>query len=97
MKITPQQNKTNPLKLPPHLAAGERAGARLPARQVLPDVPPRGHQALQGRPRRALRQLPCPGEKDATLAQKLGQLQLQPFMAVFPQECMRQLAFFGPT
>jgi hypothetical protein len=34
-------------------------------------------------------------EKDAKLAQRLGQL--QPFMAVFPQECMGQLAYFGPT
>jgi hypothetical protein len=33
-----------------------------------------------------------PGEKDAKLAQKLGQL--QPFRAVFPQECMGQLASF---
>jgi hypothetical protein len=35
------------------------------------------------------------GEKDTRLAQKLGQL--QPFIAVFPQECMGQLASFGPT
>jgi hypothetical protein len=34
-------------------------------------------------------------EKDAKLAEKLGQL--QPFMAVFPQECVGQLASFGPT
>ena len=34
-------------------------------------------------------------EKDAKLAQKLGQL--QPFIAVFPQECVGQLAHFGPT
>jgi hypothetical protein len=34
-------------------------------------------------------------EKDAMLAQKLGQL--QPFIAVFPQECMGQLASFGPA
>ena len=33
-----------------------------------------------------------PSEKDAELAQKLGQLQL--FMAVSPQECMGQLASF---
>jgi hypothetical protein len=32
------------------------------------------------------------GEKDAKLAQKLGQL--QPFIAVYPQECMGQLASF---
>jgi hypothetical protein len=34
-------------------------------------------------------------EHDAKLAQKLGQL--QPFAASFPQECMGQLAYFGPT
>ena len=34
-------------------------------------------------------------EKDAKLAQKLGQL--QPFIAVFPPECTGQLAYFGPT
>jgi hypothetical protein len=34
-------------------------------------------------------------EKDATLAQKLGQL--QPFVAVSPQECTGQPAFSGPT
>jgi hypothetical protein len=34
-------------------------------------------------------------EKDAKLAQKLGQL--QPFMAVLPQQCMGQLASIGPT
>jgi hypothetical protein len=33
--------------------------------------------------------------QDAKLAQKLGQL--QPFIAVFPQECMGKLASFGPT
>ena len=34
-------------------------------------------------------------KKDAELAQMLGQL--QPFIAVFPQECIGQLAAFGPT
>jgi hypothetical protein len=34
-------------------------------------------------------------ETDAKLAQKLGQL--QPFIAVSPQECMGQLASVGPT
>ena len=34
-------------------------------------------------------------EKDAELAQKLGQL--QSFLAAFPQECMGQLPSFGPT
>jgi hypothetical protein len=38
---------------------------------------------------------PAKSEKDAKLAQKLGQL--QPFTAVFPQDCMGQLAPFGPT
>jgi hypothetical protein len=33
-------------------------------------------------------------EKGTKLAQKLGQL--QPFIAVSPQECMGQLAYFGP-
>ena len=44
-------------------------------------------------PRRRLRRRE--GENDAELAQKLGQR--QPFVAVFPQECMGQLAPFGPT
>ena len=35
------------------------------------------------------------GEKDAKLALKLGQL--QPFITVFPQERMGQLASCGPT
>ena len=34
-------------------------------------------------------------EKDAKLAQKLGQF--QPFLAVFLLECMGQLVYFGPT
>ena len=34
-------------------------------------------------------------EKDAKLAQKLGQL--QPFIAVFLQECTGYLAYFGST
>ena len=34
-------------------------------------------------------------ENDAKLAQKLGQL--QPSIAVIPQENMGQLAYFGPT
>ena len=36
-----------------------------------------------------------PSEKDAKLAQKLGQPQA--FMAVFLLECMGQLAYFGPA
>jgi hypothetical protein len=36
-----------------------------------------------------------PSEKDAKLAQTLGQL--QPFVAAFPQECTGQIASFGPT
>ena len=42
------------------------------------------------------RRLSNPGEKDAKLTQKLGQLQLF-LVAVHPQECMGQLASFGPT
>ena len=38
---------------------------------------------------------PVLSEKDARLAQTLGQL--QPFVAVFPRECMGQLPSFGPT
>jgi hypothetical protein len=34
-------------------------------------------------------------KKEAKLAQKLGQL--QPYIAVLPQECMGQLASFGPS
>jgi hypothetical protein len=34
-------------------------------------------------------------EKDAELAQKLGQL--RPFIDVFPPECVGQLAYVGPT
>ena len=34
-------------------------------------------------------------ETNAKLAQELGQL--QPFLSVFPQECMGQHASFGPT
>ena len=34
-------------------------------------------------------------EKDAKLAQKLGQV--QPFITVFPRECTGQLASCGPT
>ena len=34
-------------------------------------------------------------ERDAKLAQKLGQF--QPFLPVFPLECMGRLASFGPT
>jgi hypothetical protein len=40
---------------------------------------------------------PDPSEKYAKLAQKLGQQLLQPFIAVFPQKRMGQLAYFGPT
>ena len=47
-----------------------------------------------GIPARSLTSLPW-SEKDAELAQKLGQL--QPFIAALPQDCMGQLACFGPT
>jgi hypothetical protein len=58
----------------------------------------RGHGVL-GRPRDRTRAVPkggvpAPSETDK-LAQKLGQLQL--FIDVLSQECMGQLASFGPT
>jgi hypothetical protein len=37
----------------------------------------------------------CSSEKTPKLAQKLRQL--QPFMAVLPQECLGRLAYFGPS
>jgi hypothetical protein len=40
------------------------------------------------------RSLARPSERDAKLAQKLGQL--QPFIVLFQQECMGQLASFRP-
>jgi hypothetical protein len=45
--------------------------------------------------RRAGGHLPVQGETDAKSVQKSGQL--QPFIAVFPQECMGQLAYLGPS
>ena len=63
----------------PTAAHGAVAPGGLPEHQ--------GHQAAG----QALRK----GEKDAELAQTLGQL--KPLIAVFPQECMGQLAYFGPT
>ena len=44
---------------------------------------------------RATRCPRCASEKAAKLDQKLGQL--EPFTAVFPQECMGQLGSFRPT
>jgi hypothetical protein len=38
---------------------------------------------------------PALSEKDAKLALKMGHL--HPFIAVFPPECMGQLASFGPA
>ena len=58
-----------------------------------PPRPPPPRAGLEVRARGARAE--PPSEKDAELAQKLGQL--QPFIAVFPQECMGQLASFGPT
>jgi hypothetical protein len=61
----------------------ERAGAAPRRRARVRRLLPRPHRR------------PHPGENDAGLAQKLGQL--QPFLAVFPRECVGQLASFGPT
>ena len=58
-------------------------------------VPPTARHRLHHRgARRALRAAAAAGEEAAELARKLGQL--QPSVAVFPQECMGQLASFGP-
>ena len=48
-----------------------------------------------GKQRAGRRLAHAAGENEAQLAQKLGQL--QPLIALFSQECMGQLAFFGPT
>jgi hypothetical protein len=63
------------------LAAREERGP-----QLRPEQPLRQDRAGHGR---------GAGEKDAELVQKLGQLQL--FAALFPQQCMGQLASFGPA
>ena len=63
-------------------------------------VPPAAARAVAGDAERAVRvadrlrhlRPPTAGEKAAVSAQKLGQI--QPFIAVFPQECMGQLASF---
>jgi hypothetical protein len=70
-----------------------RPNPRHPLRRVQGDqrVAARG---ARWRGEAALR-LPPASEKGAKLAQKLGKLQL--FIAVFPQECVGQLASFGPT
>ena len=70
-----------------------RAGALAVLRGRLPD---RGRQRRVDHRREGLPlRIALQGEKDAKLAQKLGQP--QPFIAVFPQECMGRLAYFGPT
>ena len=57
------------------------------------NVPP---TPIATRPRTAPRESKfLPSGKESKLAQKLGQL--HPFIAVLPQECMGQLASFGPT
>ena len=68
----------------PHRGAQSSAPSSRASRSSTPAWPSRRPAA--GRPTR---------EEDAELAQKLGQL--QPFIAAFPQECMGQLASFGPT
>ena len=62
-----------------------------PIRAVRGRLPPRFDRGGREPPPRVDR----PSEKDAELAQKLGQL--QPFIAVLPRECMGQPAYFGPT
>jgi hypothetical protein len=63
-----------------------------------PHLPERHHPRVLPDPRHpgVFPLLPPPqGEKDAVSAQKLGQL--QPFLAVYPQECTGQLASLGTT
>ena len=73
----------------PRRAGGEAGLGRADAR----DLPERAAAGgSQAGPRAGQQRS---GEKDAELAQKLGQL--QHFIAVFPQECMGQLAYFGVT
>ena len=80
----PPATATDPRSLP---AAGPVAGpSRRPLHHRLRRVNRLDGHAVRVRP---------PSEKDANLAQNLGQL--QPFIAVFPQECMGQLASFGPA
>jgi hypothetical protein len=73
------------------------AAVSAPERAVILRGPHRPEPVLdeRGVPAGCPRHHAHPSEKDAKLAQKLGQLQL--FIAAFPQECMDQRAFFGPT
>ena len=54
-----------------------------------------GSEFASGRPRRGGQVAGQESENDAKLAQELGQLLF--FVAVFLQEYMGQLVFFGPT
>jgi hypothetical protein len=79
-------------------AADQRESCRLlfspVARRVVPPDGAHSHRAVlpAEMPLRARVRV---SEQDAKLAQKLGQL--QPFLDVLPQECVGQLAYFGPT
>ena len=75
----------------PRVPTAQRRSAR--AAPMLPAPAVRGPQERQLQRRGASHG--SRGEKDAELAQKLGQL--QPFVAVLPQECVCQLASSGPT
>ena len=65
--------------------AGRHGQQHVPQQQLPSPTPPRPSD--RGRSE--------PSEKDTKLAQKLDQL--QPFIAVLPQECMGQRASFAPT
>jgi hypothetical protein len=94
-------NRHEPERPPPLRVAGvpERVGAGV----HVPAAEPRGRglRGAHGAQEGAEPEEPDgpahgdPSEEDAKLAQKLGQL--QPFIAVSRQECMGQLAAFGPT
>ena len=64
----------------PRMAGRPHAARRLAPHRVSDAPPPPADQL------HPLHRAPLPGEKDARLAPKLGQL--QPFIAVFPQECI---------
>jgi hypothetical protein len=74
---------------------GVRFSLTAPPPPRRPPPPSCGRRPSRPCPRKVAARPLCQSEKDAKSAQKLGQL--QPFIDVFSQECMGQLASFGPT
>jgi CubicO group peptidase (beta-lactamase class C family) len=81
------------------LPSAEVASIRLGPHDAFPSAEGNHHPGAPGSPGDPngayMRGMGQVSEKDAMLAQMLGQF--QPFIAVFPQERMGQLASFGPT